>query len=226
MPICWPWFGPRADHGQHGFARISLWRTVSKGTDHVTLELAENDVDEALLAGFKGFIVSYTVKIGEGNSLELTMTVKNTSSNTPLPAMTAALHSYFNVQSADSVEVRLNAKDLEYLDQLTGQRRVNASGVVSAFGSEEVDMVVYDVPSSIDIVDSKAGKLVTIQSQGFHDAVLWNPFKDKSRAMADFGDEEWRGMVCCESAAVGKPVIVKPDSQWTGSVTLDVPMCV
>jgi hypothetical protein len=42
------------------------------------------------------------------------------------------------------------------------------------------------------IVDEGAGSCVEITKSGFPDAVVWNPWIDKSKAMGDFGDDEYQ----------------------------------
>ncbi len=48
----------------------------------------------------------------------------------------------------------------------------------------------------------------------FLHAVVWNPWKDKAKGMSDFGDEDYREMVCVESAAIEKPITLKPGEEW------------
>ena len=43
--------------------------------------------------------------------------------------------------------------------------------------------------------------------------VVWNPWVDKAAAMADFGDEEWPGMVCVETANVLDAAIILAPGQ-------------
>jgi hypothetical protein len=42
------------------------------------------------------------------------------------------------------------------------------------------------------IVDKGSGSSVQVHKQNFPDAVVWNPWVDKSKAMGDFGDEEYK----------------------------------
>lgn len=35
--------------------------------------------------------------------------------------------------------------------------------------------------------------------------------------MADFGDEEYKHMLCVEAAAIEKPITLKPGEEWKGS---------
>lgn len=42
--------------------------------------------------------------------------------------------------------------------------------------------------------------------------------------MADFGDEEYKHMLCAEAAAVEEPIKLKPGEEWKGMQELfDVP---
>lgn len=38
--------------------------------------------------------------------------------------------------------------------------------------------------------------------------------------MADFGDDEYKHMVCVEAAAIEKPIELKPNEEWTGRLEL------
>ena len=224
VPICWPWFGAhRTNPSQfpaHGFARLSTWRTLEVSKTKVTLELTDKDVDEALLAGFSGrFCLRYSVEIVDDDRLELNLVVRNTGER-ELPPMTLALHSYFRV-APESVEVRINATDVRYIDQLNRDAGplTNDDGVFARFGKEEVDLIALDVPATVDIVDKASGRKLAIQSQGLPDAVLWNPYIKKAASMADFGDDEWQCMVCVESANIQSPVILGPGEDWRCAVT-------
>lgn len=57
--------------------------------------------------------------------------------------------------------------------------------------------------------------------RGLPDAVVWNPWVAKAAAMADFGDDEYRTMLCIEPAVAGSgAVTLQPGAKWTGSQTL------
>lgn len=47
-------------------------------------------------------------------------------------------------------------------------------------------------------------------------AVVWNPWDKKAKAMADFGDDEYKHMLCVEAAAIEKPITLKPGEEWRG----------
>jgi D-hexose-6-phosphate mutarotase len=53
--------------------------------------------------------------------------------------------------------------------------------------------------------------------------IVWNPWIAKARAMPDFGDDEWRGMVCVETANVGSAAVtLHPGEQHRMTVSLAV----
>lgn len=52
------------------------------------------------------------------------------------------------------------------------------------------------------------------------DAVVWNPWEKKSKTMADFGDDEYKNMLCVDGAALERPITLKPGEEWTGKLML------
>lgn len=49
---------------------------------------------------------------------------------------------------------------------------------------------------------------------------MWNPWDKKAKSMADFGDDEYKHMVCVEAAAIEKPITLKPGEEWNGTLEL------
>lgn len=65
------------------------------------------------------------------------------------------------------------------------------------------------------IVDQGHGTFV-VEKKNLADAVLWNPWVDKAKATADFGDEEYHNMVCLEPAQAGSGPASLPAGQvWS-----------
>lgn len=52
--------------------------------------------------------------------------------------------------------------------------------------------------------------------------VVWNPWEKKARVIPDFGDDEYKQMLCVDAAAIEKPIALKPGEEWTGRVELSV----
>lgn len=44
----------------------------------------------------------------------------------------------------------------------------------------------------LQVVDEGKKRAVTVEKEGFPDAVVWNPWIEKAAGMADFGDEEYK----------------------------------
>jgi glucose-6-phosphate 1-epimerase len=76
--------------------------------------------------------------------------------------------------------------------------------------------VYLDVPGPIVVYGPGAGDRVVVESEGFPDAVLWNPGAEKGRAIADLGPDEYRRMLCVEAAVVGAPVRLDAGARWRG----------
>lgn len=60
--------------------------------------------------------------------------------------------------------------------------------------------------------------LLVMPYQSFY-IVVWNPWEKKT---ADFGDAEYKKMVCVDGAAIERPITLKPGEEWTGRLELEV----
>ena len=59
----------------------------------------------------------------------------------------------------------------------------------------------------VRVSDPELGRTLVITKEGSDSTVVWNPWADKSVAMADFADDEWQQMLCVEAGNVmGSPV--------------------
>lgn len=207
VPICFPWFGPGRSGDQqpaHGFARVATWRLVDARVDDdvATLELELTGADVEKADDFpQDFLARYRVRMGR--ELELALAV--TAGEQPLD-FEEALHSYLSV--GDIRQVRVVGLDgAGYLDKLDGERKVQHGDVEF---TSETDRV-YRCSGTTEVVDQAGGRRVLVTKQHSDDTVVWNPWVDKSRAMPDFGDDEWTGMCCVETAnALGDAVSLAP----------------
>jgi D-hexose-6-phosphate mutarotase len=50
--------------------------------------------------------------------------------------------------------------------------------------------------------------------------VVWNPWIEKAKAMGDFGDEEYKNMICVEPGSVADWVKLGGGQTWTAGQTL------
>ncbi|XP_025880783.1 putative glucose-6-phosphate 1-epimerase isoform X1 [Oryza sativa Japonica Group] len=158
------------------------------------------------------------VALGPGGDLALTSRIRNTNTDGRPFSFTFAYHTYFSV--SDISEVRIEGLEtLDYIDCLRGKERSTEQGDAIVFESE-VDKIYLDAPAKIAIIDHEKKRTFVLRKDGLPDAVLWNPWDKRTKNMQDFGDEEYKHMLCVEPAAVEKPITLKPGEEWKGKMDL------
>ncbi|KAJ4711952.1 Glucose-6-phosphate 1-epimerase [Melia azedarach] len=119
-------------------------------------------------------------------------------------------------------EVRIEGLEtLDYLDNLCQRERFTEQGDSLTFESE-IDRVYLSSSDMIAVFDHERKRTFVIHKEGLPDVVVWNPWERKSKSMADFGDEEYKQMLCVDGAAIEKPITLKPGEEWTGRLELSV----
>ena len=215
IPICFPQFGGLGDLPKHGFARTREWSVAAQrcGDDYAlaTLELVDDENTRALWP--HAFRAEISVML-EVDRIDVEFCVENTG---PAPfEFTGALHSYLRVTQVEDVALEgLHGHD--YLDAAHDSRVVRETGT-EIIVDGEVDRVYYNVrrPQLLNAGNLSLG----IQSQGFLDVVVWNPWVELCAGLTDMPPGGWRHMLCVEAAAVRKPVIVPAGEEWYGRQTL------
>jgi glucose-6-phosphate 1-epimerase len=198
IPIIFPWFGKPADKpGQHGFARIRDWELkemaiAPDGTVSVRLRMPEcADSPECPACALE-----YNVTVNVALTVELI--VMNRSGGEF--AFENCLHTYFTVGDIGTVSI-VGLKGVDHLDQLAGfARKTETRGAIRI--SSEVDRIYVDTPHTVEIRDASLRRTICVQKEGSTSTVLWNPWIAKSKAMQDFGDDEYEQMICVESGNV------------------------
>lgn len=131
------------------------------------------------------FVVVYEVMLGAGNHLKTSMKVANTGVE-PM-TFTTALHTYFRCTDATAAKVT-GLKGASYLDSLNERvRREEANEFVSF--NEEVDRIYLSTTDTLAVDDVAGSRSVRITKKNLPDAVVWNPWIEKSKATGDLGDE-------------------------------------
>lgn len=218
VPVCFPQFGQLGPLGQHGFARNTKFDLLQETADSATLVLkAVGDEDEKYPYPFE---LTVRVQLGQqGNAPTFTQEVAANNTGSEEMSFTAALHTYFKISAIGNVAVS-GLDGVTYTDSLQGGQHMQQSGDV--IFDQEVDRIYLAVPDSgVQISDSGSGAVFEVHKAGFPDAVVWNPWVAKAQAMADFGDEEHKEMLCIEPAVAGSgPYKLAPGETWSGSQTL------
>ncbi len=198
IPVIFPWFGGRAGSPAHGFARVKNWelKAAAAAANGASLHFHLPETSEA---GFANFSADYVVTVGD--VLELKLTVTNLSPSAEFK-YEECLHSYFTIGDIGSVSLK-GLKGTKYLDKVDGgaeKLETNDAIVIPS----EVDRVYMDTKATVEIHDAKLRRKILVEKTGSAATVVWNPWIAKAKAMSDFGDEEYPGMVCVESGNVGK----------------------
>lgn len=223
IPVIFPQFAGRGPFVRHGFARTSFWHPlppeiappVADGESAVTLRLDDSPETQALWP--HPFRAELTVTLAPGR-LAVALAVENRARGAL--EFTAALHTYLRVDDVSEAEVT-GLAGAGYESGAEGvERAVERAEAVRVAG--ELDRIYHDVPTPLELRGAAGGRTVTVTADDFADVVLWNPGPEKARALPDLADDEWRRMLCIESAAVGRPVRLAPGASWTGRQTLAV----
>lgn len=215
IPVCFPQFADLGPLQPHGFARTTPWSVLTErsGTDYALLTLGLSDSATTRALWPHAFSAELSILIEESR-LDLEFEVSNTGNSGF--EFTAALHTYLAVREVE--ESRLEGlHGFSYRDKADANRTKRDSGDVLLIEAE-TDRVYHDVtrPLLLREYDRSLG----INADGFADVVVWNPWVERSAAIADLPDDAFRHMLCVEAAAAQHPVRLAPGESWRGRQTL------
>jgi len=215
IPVVFPNFGPWACGPQHGFARTKKWSVkpaICSGppvpeadqSQEITLILTDDEATRAIW-DFK-FELWYIIKLTKGQ-LETRFIVRNTGDKEF--DFTSLLHTYIRLDNVDNATVS-NLVNLEYTDKVKQGILVKENNeLVKITG--ETDRVYYTTPNTHTIITGNENKLnIVIEKDNFPETVVWNPWIEKAKSMADFGDDEYKKMICVEAGYLKERYVVKP----------------
>ena len=216
VPVCWPWFGnlqrnPEAVQKMytgesapaHGLARARDWQLlrIEQADDALIIQF---ELPEAK-GGLPGWAheVELTLLIELGEQLKVTLTSRNLGDDSV--TISQALHSYFAVSDVRQARVE-GVEGLGYIETLADWQQRQQQGALGFNG--ETDRIYLDTPEVVSIVDPQWNRRITLASSGSRSAVIWNPWVDRARELADMADDGWQRMLCIETANVWDDVVV------------------
>ncbi|KAA8520916.1 hypothetical protein F0562_011589 [Nyssa sinensis] len=226
IPICFPQFGNRGLLEQHGFARNKIWviddnplpLQPNDSNDKAYIDLLLKPSEEDLKVWPHSFEFRLRVSLAADGNLTMVSRIRNISCK-PF-SFSFAYHTYFSVSDISEVRVE-GLETLDYLDNLCQRERFTEQGDALTFESE-VDRIYLSSSDLIAVFDHEKKRTFLIRKEGLPDVVVWNPWEKKSKSMVDFGDEEYKQMLCVDGAAIEKPITLKPGEEWTGRLELSV----
>ena len=218
VPVVFPQFSDRGPLPKHGFARTLPWEVVDEGLDPSGAAVARlrlTDSEETRRIWPYPFLAELQVSLDAA----LTITLSVTNNGDRAFSFTSALHTYYRVGGVS----RASLQGLEgswYLGVAPGGEPREMHGALSFEG--ETDGVYAGVGDRLRVLDPALGRALLIEKAGFADAVAWNPWIDKARALPDLGDDEYLEMLCVEPANIALPTHLVPGQEWSGTQRVQV----
>ncbi|HZX79266.1 D-hexose-6-phosphate mutarotase [Lysobacter sp.] len=212
IPVIFPQFAGRGPLVKHGFARLLEWHfigvepTSGSDPDAAVFELGDSTRTEAWPHRFRArlhvALAPATLEVG----LELLNRDESTF------GFTAALHTYLRVARLAGVELH-GLEGTPYEDSARSSARMPASAAPVRFEGE-LDRIYPQSPRVLSLHDGE--RVLQIESDGFRDAIVWNPGATLAASIGDLGAGEHLRFVCVESGTVIEPVQLAPGERWLG----------
>ena len=215
VPVIFPQFAAEGPLPRHGFARTSLWSlgcVAREGVGTAEAEFVLRDGPEThgiWDAAFKAVLAVSVV----GRQLAITLQVENVGEK--VFSFTAALHTYLRVRDVGDAEIH-GLRGTLY--RVSGDRTLVADDADRLLLPDHIDRVYVGAPPSIELRERDRSLL--LEAEGFPDAVIWNPGRERAAALDDLEPGDERRFVCIEAAAVQTPITLGAGRRWAGTQTL------
>lgn len=209
VPICWPWFGSdpqQLNRPDHGLVRTRMWRVASSFVTPnreciITFEITDSPETYALWP----HRFRLTLKVTVGKQLTMELTTHNIGD--AQLELTQALHTYFAI--GDIAHTRITGLEgFVYTDKTDSgdEKREHDAIHIDA----ETDRIYTTDGNEIVIQDDALNRNIRINSKGSNTAVVWNPWKRVCEQKADLMAEDYKKMICIETANAGNEIITIP----------------
>jgi len=198
VPVCFPWFGPRAGEPAHGFARITGWelvKTVAMPDGSVTLNFHLPEIPER--PAWKNPRTELVVTV----SGKLTMELTATNESAAAIEIENCLHTYFHVGDINQVSLigLAGAPFDDFAAGAAGARKAENDAVLRI--AKETNRVYPDTTATVEIRDNNFKRTIHVEKSGSNSTVVWNPWTTQ-KLPDDFDPAEHKHMVCVESGNV------------------------
>ena len=200
VPICFPWFADKTDDPTapaHGFVRTKTWQleSIAQAPDAVTVSMVTKSNDATKRWWPADFQLAFRATFGSELNLEL---VARNTGTTSL-RFEEAMHAYFRVGQVEEVQLQ-GLNSVHYLDKTDSNRAKTQQGPIVILS--ETDRVYLDTKSAIELEDHALRRRIDVAKENSCTTVVWNPWTEKSKALSDFGDDEWMQMLCIETSNI------------------------
>ncbi|KAJ6104573.1 hypothetical protein N7523_010893 [Penicillium sp. IBT 18751x] len=234
IPLVFPVFGPPPQNHatsalpQHGFARNSTWEFLGKSSS----DSGQGDLAVKLDFGLNHSMLSEDFKkawpyeFGLVYSVTLSKDALATSLNVTNEGkqnfdFQVLMHTYLRVADISDIRVK-NLESKTYVDKVRNASTHTESSNALPI-TEEVDRVYKDLnpekPIVVATADDKA--VFSITREALTDVVVWNPWIEKAKGMADFGpDDAYKNMICVEAGSVSAWQTLEAGDSWEGGQSI------
>ncbi|EEY63075.1 aldose 1-epimerase, putative [Phytophthora infestans T30-4] len=218
IPLVFPNFGSAKGFPSHGFARITNWTLASheeaadkNSASVATFTMASSESTRKMWP--VDFELEYEVKL-YANQLETALHVHN--KHTDQIDFHALLHNYLWVDDARNKGVQVHGlKGVDYFDKVA---KVNATETREYIDfANQTDNVYSNAPNKLSAIIKGVNAVDRTT-----DAVVWNPWAERAKAMEDFGDEEYKNMVAVEPGRVSVKQVLPAGQTYTLQETISV----
>ncbi|WIT13823.1 D-hexose-6-phosphate mutarotase [Paucibacter sediminis] len=224
VPVIFPQFAARGPLQRHGFARTKPWQLVmaEQGEGDALAVLRLSDDAATRMFWPHAFELELSVRVA-GRDLEIELACENKGEE--MFSFSAALHSYLGLGALGDASVQ-GLAGLSYWDSVDGVERSQRTDLLlpGSPGAQDLDRIYYQVKQDLTLQELTAAgeRRVSIQQQGFEDAVVWNPGAAKCAALADMPADGYQHFLCIEAAQVERPVQLAPGESWVGRQSLSL----
>lgn len=215
-PICWPWFAVHPSHPDwpmHGFVRSTDWHLDQAETRDGAVLITLTPPPAARDDAYFPHPIRPTLAFAIGETLTITLTQANTTEQ-PIE-IGQALHTYFQIGDIAGITItglEWNA----FIDKLEipkdgGHREPEGAPITVR---SEIDRIYRDLAGPITLNDHKLARAIEILHDGATNAVVWNPWIDKTIDLGDMGTPDaYRTMMCIETGNVPPDALVLAPSK-------------
>ncbi|KAJ5582609.1 hypothetical protein N7535_001229 [Penicillium sp. DV-2018c] len=240
IPLVFPVFGPPPQNHatsslpQHGFARNSNWEFLGKSSfEGPEKNSDQSDINVKLDFGLSHSMLTdefrqawpyefglvYSVTLTK-DTLETALQVRNDGQKNF--EFQVLMHTYLKVEDISDVRVK-GLESKTYIDKTLQATSHTESSPALAI-TQETDRVYQNLDPAVPVVVASAKDdkpLFSITREALSDVVVWNPWIEKAKGMADFGpDEAYKNMICVEAGSVSGWQTLEVGDTWEGRQTI------
>ena len=152
------------------------------------------------------YVLTITIMVGKRLKVDLSTTNKAAH---PF-IIGEAYHTYLNISDIANIKIT-GLRDCVYADKVLGYERSIETEAQTFSG--EFDRVYINHSGDCTLYDAGFNRVIRVAKSGSDTTVLWTPWADKAHSTGDMGSaDEWRHMICIESAnAMDNMIVINPN---------------